>query len=111
MPGRALEAIVVLVGVLVSSSLALVPYQATALFGVEVLAIGILSWSILALLAARVRRTLEPQYRAAHVLRSVAGQIATLPYLVAGIALFTSGLVGLYWFVAGIVFSVTCWQS
>jgi hypothetical protein len=39
------------------------------------------------------------------VLRVALGQIATLPLVVAGISVLVGGLEGLYWLVAGMVFS------
>jgi hypothetical protein len=40
------------------------------------------------------------------VLRVALGQVATLPFVAAGIAVLAGGLGGLYWLVAGTVFSV-----
>lgn len=40
------------------------------------------------------------------LLRVALGQIATLPLVVAGIAVLVGGLGGLYWLVAGMVFSI-----
>ena len=44
--------------------------------------------------------------RQAFVLRVALGQIATLPLVVAGIAVLAGGLEGLYWLAAGMVFSI-----
>ena len=44
LPGRALEALIVLKLVLVTSSLMLVPGQSTTLIGVELLGVGLLAW-------------------------------------------------------------------
>jgi len=44
--------------------------------------------------------------RQAFVLRVALGQIATLPLVVAGIAVLAGGLGGLYWLVVGMAFSI-----
>jgi hypothetical protein len=49
--------------------------------------------------------TMRPDLRHAFVLRVALGQIATLPLVVAGIAVLVGGLGGLYWLVVGMVFS------
>jgi hypothetical protein len=43
--------------------------------------------------------------RGAFVLRAVLGQLATLPFVAAGIAVLVGGLGGLYWLAAGMVIS------
>ena len=50
--------------------------------------------------------TMRPDLRGAFVLRVALGQIATLPLVVAGIAVLLGGFGGLYWLVAGMVFSI-----
>ena len=50
--------------------------------------------------------TMRSDLRQAFVLRVVLAQIATLPLVVAGITVLTGGLGGLYWLVAGMVFSI-----
>ena len=48
---------------------------------------------------------MRPDLRQAFVLRVALGQIATLPFVVAGIAVLAGGLGGLYWLVAGMIFA------
>jgi hypothetical protein len=45
LPGRALEALVLLMAVLVGTSFLLVAGQGTVLVGVEILAVGIVVWA------------------------------------------------------------------
>ena len=109
LPGRAGEALILLVGVLIASVLLLVPGQGQGTVGAEVLAVGLATWgSVVAiqLLRVRVWGTMRPDLRQAFVLRVALGQIATLPLVVAGIAVLAGGLGGLYWLVAGMVFSI-----
>jgi hypothetical protein len=109
LPGRAAEALILLVAVLTASTLQLVPGQSTALIGVEVLAVGLAAWGwIVAIQLRRLGywRTMRPDLRQAFVLRVALGQLATLPLVIAGVAVLTVGLGGLYWLVAGTVFSI-----
>jgi hypothetical protein len=78
--------------------------------GAEVLVVGLATWgSVVAIQLLRLRSwgTMRPDLRQAFVLRVALGQIATLPLVVAGIAVLVGGgLGGLYWLVAGTVFSI-----
>jgi hypothetical protein len=109
LPGRAAEALILLVAVLTASVLQLVPGQSTALIGVELLAVGLAAWGwIVAIQLRRLGywRTMRPDLRQAFVLRVALGQLATLPLVIAGVAVLTVGPGGLYWLVAGTVFSI-----
>ena len=107
--GRAGEALVLLVAVLTASCLLLVPGQGTVLVGIEVLVIGVADWaSVVSIQLLRVRSwpTMDSELRRAFVLRVALGQVATLPFLAAGPVVLGWGVDGLYWLVAGMVFSV-----
>jgi len=109
LPGRAAEALILLVGVLTASVLLLVPGQGPMMVGAEVLAVGLSTWGcVVAIQLLRLRSwgTMRSDLRRVFVLRVALGQIATLPLVVAGIAVLVGGLGGLYWLVAGIVFSI-----
>ena len=108
LPGRAAEALILLVGVLTASVLLLVPGQGQLMVGAEVLMVGLVTWGcVVAIQLRRLRSwgTMRPDLRQVFVLRVALGQIATLPLVVAGIAVLAGGLGGLYWLVAGMVFS------
>jgi hypothetical protein len=107
--GRAAEALILVVAVLTASLLLLVPRQGTMMVGVEVLAIGLAAWGwVVAIQLLRLRgwQEMEPELRRAFVVRVALGQLATLPFVAAGIAVLAGGLGGLYWLVAGMVFSI-----
>ncbi len=109
LPGRAAEALILLVAVLIMSTLLLVPGQGTTLIGAEVLALGLTAWGwILAIQSLRLRawQTMSPALRMTFVLRVALGQIATIPLVIAGIAVLAWGLGGLYWLVAGTIFAI-----
>jgi hypothetical protein len=95
LPGRAAETPTLLVGVLTASILLLVPGQGQGAVGVEVLVVGLATWGwVVAIQLLRLRgwETMRPDLRQAFVLRVVLGQIATLPLVVAGIAVLAVGL-------------------
>jgi modulator of FtsH protease len=107
--GRAAEALILLVAVLTASVLLLVPGQGTTLIGGEVLLVGLVAWGwivIIQLQRLRSWRTMPSYLRGPFVLRVAICQIATLPLIGAGIAILAVGMGGLYWLVAGMVFSI-----
>jgi hypothetical protein len=109
LPGRAAEALILLVAVLTASILLLVPGQRPVMVGAEVLTVGLAAWGwIVAIQLPLLRswQTMRPDLRGPFVLRVAMGQIATIPTIVAGIAVLAGGLGGLYWLVAGMVFSI-----
>ena len=106
LPGRALEALVVLVVVLVVSSLLLVPGQSQALIGGEVLVSGLAVWIAIVSLQLGNLRTLAPPYHVVFAVRVALGQLATVPFVIAGAAVLVRGEGGLYWVVPGIIVSL-----
>jgi hypothetical protein len=107
--GRAGEALILLVGVLTVSVLVLVPAQGVGVLGVEVLVVGLAAWVwIVAIQLPRLREwgTMRAELRGPFVLRVVLGQVATLTLVIAGVAVLWVGRGGLYWLVAGTVFSI-----
>jgi hypothetical protein len=107
--GRAVEALILLVAVLVASVLGLVPGQGVGVLGAEVLVVGLAAWGwIVAIQLPRVREwgTMRADLRVSFVVRVVVGQVATLALVIAGVAVLWVGPGGLYWLVAGTVFSI-----
>jgi modulator of FtsH protease len=109
LPGRALEALVLLMAVLIVTILLLVPDQGTVIAGAEVLAVGVVDWAavvIIQLLVLRNWRSLDPSFRWHLVPRVVLCQVSTLPIVAAGIGVMGWGVGGLYWLVVGVVLSL-----
>jgi hypothetical protein len=107
--GRAGEALILLVGVLTVSVLVLVPGQEAGVLGAEVLVVGLAAWVwIVAIQLPLLREwgTMRADLRGPFVVRMVMGQVATLTLVIAGVAVLWVGLGGLYWLVAGTVFSI-----
>ena len=106
--GRALEALVLLVAVLIVTTLLLVPAQGMMVAGVEVLVVGIADWAaIVAIQMLQLRNwsSLEANLRWHLLPRAILGQAATLPLVAAGIAVLSWGVSGLYLLVAGVILS------
>jgi len=102
--GRAGEAIVFLVAVLIVSPLVLVPDQPRVALGTELLVTGLLAWSILVGIHVKAVRGRIGPSPAVLVGRVVMAQVAVLPFLVAGVSLLLGAGGGLYWLVPGVVF-------
>jgi hypothetical protein len=107
--GRAAEALILLVAVLGASVLLLVPGQGRVAVGAELLVVGFGAWGwILTIQMRRLKswQTMSQDLRQAFVLRVALGQIATIPLLIAGIAVLIGELGGLYWLAAGMILSI-----
>ena len=107
--GRAGEALILLVGVLLASVLGLVPAQGAGMLGAEVLVVGLAAWGcVVAIQLPRLREwgTKRADLRVSLVLRVVLGQVGTLAMVIAGVAVLWVGPGGLYWLVAGTLFSI-----
>ena len=99
LPGRALEALVLLVAVLIVTMLLLVPAQGMMLAGAEMLTVGVLDWAavvIIQVLVLRNWQSLEAAFRWHFVPRVVLCQVATLPIVAAGVGVMGWGVGGLY---------------
>src|ERR687889_1859399 len=107
--GRAGEALILLVAVLTVSVLVLVPGQSLGVLGAELLVAGLAAWGwIAAIQLPRLREwgTMRADLRGPFVLRVVLGQVGTLTLVIAGVAVLWVGPGGLYWLVAGTLFSI-----
>src|SRR3712207_6790637 len=105
LPGRALEALVLLMAVLIVTCLLLVPAQGMVLAGVEVLVVGVADWVAIVTIHLRQLRNwqaLEANLRVNLMGRVVLGQLATLPFVAAGVAVLSWCVSGLYVLAAGV---------
>jgi modulator of FtsH protease len=106
LPGRAGEALVVLLAVLITASLLLVPGQPWSLVGLELLVVGLADWVAVGTIIQRSsRRKWAPLRPHLFVFRVVLGQLATLPFVLAGGAVLLWGGNGLYLLVPGVIAS------
>ena len=107
--GRAAEALILLVAVLLASVLVLVPGQGPGVLGAEVLVVGLAAWGwVVYIQLPRLQEwgTMRADLRGPFVLRVVLGQVATLTLVIAGVAVLSVGPGGLYWLMAGTLFSI-----
>jgi hypothetical protein len=107
LPGRAGESVLQFFQVFLISTVALIPKQPVQFVAIEFLSIGVFSW---ALQAAGQIRYLRLMLKIGHpwswlLYRALLAQFATVPFCVAGIRLQLGFCDGLYWVVAGFVFS------
>ena len=105
LPEYALEALVLLLAVLVISSLLLVPQPLTAA-GVELLLAGIVDTAILLFLVIYTHRKVDPRYYGYLWFRTALNLCATLPFVIAGVAVLLWNAGGLYWIVPAILLSI-----
>ena len=104
LPGRAFEALSVLVMVLLVASFALVPGQSKAVLGTEILLAALGCWATTVFIQHEApRHVSEP--RIWMISRVTATQIATLPMIVGGGSLLAGHGGGLHWTVVGVVAS------
>lgn len=98
---RAAVALILLVSVLVMSSLLLAPNQSTRTAGIEILVVSISTWLITSAMGIAGIRISTPPYRRFAWSAVILAQIATIPLIIAGIAVLTNGTDGLYWLLPG----------
>lgn len=101
LPERALEALIALITVLVISSLLLVPGQEAITVGLELLIGGAVGWVFVVLVQRSGFRVTALEYRRHFPRRIILGQLAALPFVIAGVAVLAWGFGGLYWVVPG----------
>jgi modulator of FtsH protease len=105
LPNRAIVALLLLITVLIVSSLLLVPGQPVHLVGLEVLIIGLLTWTIVTAIDVRTWKAAKASYNRLVFVQLAMDQFSLVPYTIAGITIMLQGLIGLYWLVPAILFS------
>ena len=104
LPGRAFEALTVLVMVLLVATFALVPGQSSTPLGIEVSIVATSVWATTIVIQYRAPK--ERDAPRSWMISRVAGtQVATLPMIVAGCSLIVERGGGLYWVVVSAVAS------
>jgi modulator of FtsH protease len=102
LPNRALEAIVLLLLVLLSTTLVLAPGQPAWALGLEILVVTLPAWAIVAVIHRKAIGVVPKEFRGRLVTRIIAGEAAILPFAVAGITLIIQSGGGLYWLLPGV---------
>jgi hypothetical protein len=91
--GRAVEALLLLLSLLIVGLLALIPEQNTMALGIEFIVFGL----IMTVLLVRIGAGAGGATRAQYLLRRCLGQLASLPIIIAGISVIAGDGGGLYW--------------
>jgi len=114
LPGRVGQALISLLQLLVVALAVLIPNRTTHALGVELLVVGILTWSLLVTIQWKSLRRLG-EVDVAETGRGVglfkvevvaAGQLVSLPTIVAGASLLAGSGGGLYWLAVGTFFAL-----
>jgi hypothetical protein len=103
LPGRAGEAIMLLLAVLVVATWALVPGQSSTVLGAELLGSGLAVWLIVVGIHVQAVRGHVAPSRSLLIRRIVLAQAAILPLMIGGVSLLLRAGGGLYWLVPGIL--------
>jgi hypothetical protein len=102
-PGRAAEALALLIGVLLAGTFGLAPNQPEKLLGAEFLAVGGSLWLLTLTFHLGELRRKNPWWWLAS--RALLSQCATLSLCIAGLSLMVGHAEGMYWLIPGCVFS------
>jgi hypothetical protein len=102
---RAAETITMLLGVLVMCSVALVPNQTNKMLGLEFLVAGLTLWLIVTIRHATFRFREAGHLWWWFATRVVLCQLATIPFVLAGVSLILGWHGAMYWLVPGCVIS------
>jgi hypothetical protein len=105
LPGRAGESILQLFQVFLISTVCLVPEQSSRTLAIEVLAISLSSWIVQLVMLRSYLRIMGDHPKSWITYRAALSQLATIPFLVAGLMLLEGSETALYWLVPGFVFS------
>jgi hypothetical protein len=98
---RAGAALVVLLSILVISSLMLAPQDSMRAYGLEALGAGAIAWLVTTWLTFRGMRETPGEFRSRARDALIRVQFSTVPMVIAGIVILSSGSNGLYWLLAG----------
>jgi hypothetical protein len=106
LPSRALLAMLLLLTVLVVDLLLLIPRQSTLANGIEVLAIGGAIWGFGTTLEIRDLFRAADEFRVNQCVDLVILELATVPFVIAGVLLLEGRGVALYWLAAATILSM-----
>ena len=102
LPGRAAEALILIGGVLVVMSAALVPHQPIAVFGLETLAVALAMLMAPVVIQTRAfRAKVMPNWRV--TVRAILTAMPSLAMVTAGLLLISGHPSALYWIAAGAI--------
>lgn len=100
---RAAEALIALLALLVASSLLLVPDQSPEQIGLELLLLGVFAWAFVVAIHRKARGEWQRAHPWSFSSRIALGQLATVPFILAGLGVLLRGEGGMSWFALGTV--------
>jgi hypothetical protein len=103
LPGRAAQALMVFLSVLLVTTCGLVPAQSARALGAEILAIGALGVLGMSWLQIRDRIHVQRRYWVVSLLAT--SQLPLIPFVVCGVLLLRGSQNGLYWLLPGTLLS------
>ena len=106
LPARAGQTLIVLTNALVASLVALAAHPSPAALGIALLVVATAGWAATTLTAYRSWQETAPEHR--HLGSIMLPEIATLPFIVAGITVWAGAGGGLTWLLVGVVLALIC---
>jgi modulator of FtsH protease len=106
LPERALETLLLLLGVLVVSILGLIPAQSTTALGIELLVVATALGVVVFRLPGPAVEEVGKEPRSWKVSRITVRLIGTLPLILGGLAVLLETGGGLYWVAAGVILAI-----
>jgi hypothetical protein len=113
LPSRAIEMLIMLVGVLLACSFGLLPGQTLRIFGVEITGVGLFMTVPPIVIQARQISIMKSQPLNWWLWRHVLGLCSGAPVLIGGVYLVTDATAGFYWLAAGVLatLAATVWNA
>ena len=106
LPARAGQTIIVLANALVASLVALAAHPSPAALGIALLVVALAGWAATTFTAYRSWQETALEHR--HSGPILLSQIATVPFIVAGITVWAGVGGGLTWLLVGVVLALLC---
>jgi hypothetical protein len=100
---RAAASLAMLVAALIICSIGLVPDQPAWLVGGEYFVVGFVAWLFPTVITLRGQGSYRPERVWKAVAPPLLGQVATLPYMIAGVLVMAGHGEGLYWLAPGVI--------
>ena len=106
LPARAGQTIIVLANALLASLVALAAHPSATQLGIALLVLALGGWGATTITAYRTWQETAVEYR--RLGPALLGQLATLPFIVAGITVWAGAGGGMTWLLVGVVLSLIC---
>jgi L-asparagine transporter-like permease len=102
---KASVALILLVSIMCFSVLLLVPRDRYNLIAYEIIGLGLIVWVIITRADLQIYRKALKEFKRLYLFNLLFDQLATLPYIVAGLHILFFGSTGFYWMVPAMLLS------